>query len=333
MPAVSVVIPLYNKGPHIARAIQSVLNQTEQSFEIIVVDGQSTDEGPKIVKSFKDQRIFFFEQEGSGVSSARNEGICHSQSDFIAFLDADDEWMPDHLETLLRLRKAYPEAGIYATSYIESFSKNEMRKPRFAEIPPKPWEGILPNYFKSCTYGNAPVCTSAACIPKHILIRIGGFQIGFWWGEDTDLWGRIAFNYPIAFSWNGGVILHRDAENRACNKKEPVLRHPFVLSAIKYLKEDMQSEGHAYYVKDAYYVKEFVAKEKMTQALHNMRAGNRKEAQRILGECETEEFKLRKELFRLLCSLPMPVYSEIVKLKNRLVKVLRHYNRGHPKIS
>ena len=74
MPRVSVVIPLYNKDPHIAQTIQSVLNQTEQNFEIIVVDGQSTDEGPKVVKSFKDQRIFFFEQEGSGVSSARNEG-------------------------------------------------------------------------------------------------------------------------------------------------------------------------------------------------------------------------------------------------------------------
>jgi len=59
MISVSIVIPLYNKGPHISRTIQSVLNQTEQNFEIIVVDGQSTDEGPKIVKSFEDPRIFF----------------------------------------------------------------------------------------------------------------------------------------------------------------------------------------------------------------------------------------------------------------------------------
>lgn len=118
MISVSIVIPLYNKGPHISRTIQSVLNQTEQNFEIIVVDGQSTDEGPKIVKSFEDPRIFFFEQVGSGVSSARNEGISHSRSDFVAFLDADDEWMPDHLETLLRLREAYPEAGAYTTAYL-----------------------------------------------------------------------------------------------------------------------------------------------------------------------------------------------------------------------
>jgi len=314
VPAVSVVIPLYNKGPYIARALNSVLAQTFQDFEVIVVDDGSTDDGAEVVRGFDDPRIRLIQQENQGVSAARNRGIEAARAELVAFLDADDEWMTGHLGTIIRLRRNAPEAGIYATSYIESFSKNEMRKPRFAEIPLKPWEGILPNYFKSCTYGDAPVCSSTACIPKHILIRFGGFQTGFWWGEDTDLWGRIAFNYPIAFSWNGGAILHRDAENRACNKKEPILRHPFVLSATKYLEEEVQIEKHTYYIR------EFVAKEKIAQALFNMQAGNSKVARSILKECRTEEFKLRKELFRLLCSLPMPVYSEIVKLKNRLVR-------------
>ena len=314
VPAVSVVIPLYNKGPYIARALTSVLAQTFQDIEVIVVDDGSTDGGAEVVRGFDDPRIRLIQQENRGVSAARNRGIEAARAELVAFLDADDEWTAGHLETIIRLRRNASEAGIYATSYIESFSRKGMKKPRFAAIPPEPWEGLLPDYFRSCTYGDTPVCSSTASIPKHILTKFGGFQEGFWWGEDTDLWGRVAFQYPVAFSWDGGVVLHRDAENRACNKKQPVLKHPFVLSASKYLKEGAQTQKHVYYIK------EFVAKEKMTQALFNMHAGNNKEAQNILKECETEEFKLRKEIYRLLCLLPTPVYSEIIKLKNTLIK-------------
>jgi len=312
VPAVSVVIPLYNKGPHIARALNSVLAQTFQDFEVIVVDDGSTDDGAEVVRGFDDPRIRLIQQENRGVSAARNRGIEAARAELVAFLDADDEWLAGHLETIIRLRRNAPEAGIYATTYIESFSKKGMKKPRFAAIPPEPWEGLLPDYFKSCTYGDAPVCSSTACIPKYILTKLEGFQEGFWWGEDTDLWGRVAFQYPVAFSWDGGVVLHRDAENRACNKKKPVLKHPFVLSATKYLKEGVHTQEHAHYIR------EFVAKEKIAQALFNMHAGNNKEAQNILKECETEEFKLQKEIYRLLCLLPTPIYSEIIKLKNRL---------------
>jgi glycosyltransferase involved in cell wall biosynthesis len=312
LPSVSVVIPLYNKGPYIARALTSVLTQTFQDFEVIVVDDGSTDDGAEVVRGFDDPRIRLIQQENQGVSAARNRGIEAARAELVAFLDADDEWMAGHLETIIRLRRNASEAGLYATSYIESLSKKRMKRPRFAAIPPEPWEGLVPNYFKSCTYGDALVCSSTACIPKHILTKFGGFQEGFWWGEDTDLWGRIAFQYPVAFSWDGGVILHRDAENRACNKKRPVLTHPFVLSATKYLEEEVHVEKHAYYIR------EFVAREKMAQALFNMNAGNSKEARSILDECKTEEFKLRKEIYRLLCSLPTPIYNEIIRLKAAL---------------
>ncbi|MGI6022871.1 MAG: glycosyltransferase family 2 protein, partial [Methanoculleus sp.] len=94
MPEVSVVIPLYNKAPYIARALASVITQTCQGFEVIVIDDGSTDGGAEIVRRLDDTRIRVIRQENRGVSAARNRGIESARTDFIAFLDADDEWMP-----------------------------------------------------------------------------------------------------------------------------------------------------------------------------------------------------------------------------------------------
>ncbi len=309
MPDVSVVIPLYNKGPHIARAIQSVLNQTEQSFEIIVVDGQSTDEGPKIVKSFKDQRIFFFEQKGSGVSSARNEGVCHSRSDFIAFLDADDEWTPDHLKTLLRLRKMYPEAGAYTTAYLVKYPNFRIKLANFHAIPEKPWEGLLPSYFKSAAFGSSPVWTSVVGIPKRILTEMDGFTTEEWMGEDVDLWGRIALKYPIAFSWDGKGIYHTEASNRACNKVEPLAEAVFVCTAKEALAAGkvplaMQKD-----------LQEYIARRQISRAWGNIRAKRPDLARPLLKNCITT--KLLKDKYLALYILALVgayVPSSVYKL-------------------
>jgi len=288
MPKVSVVIPLYNKGPHIARAIQSILNQTEQSSEIIVVDGQSTDEGPKVVKSFKDQRIFFFEQEGSGVSSARNEGICHSQSDFIAFLDADDEWMPDHLETLLRLRETYPEAGAYTTAYLVKYPDSRVKMANFHAIPERSWEGLLPSYFKSAAFGSAPVWTSVVGIPKWVLTEMGGFSTEAWWGEDTDLWGRIALKYPIAFSWDGMGVYHTEASNRACKKIKAVKENIFVTSA----RNALQAREVPPELRED--LLEYVARKQIETADRNLGAGRPDLAKDTLKNCKTRNLWIPK---------------------------------------
>ena len=159
---VSVVIPLFNKGPHIARAINSVLGQTLKDFEIIVMDGNSRDEGPEIVKNYPDPRIHFSVQRGSGVSVARNQGVEQSQSDFITFLDADDEWMPNHLETLFRLKQKFPAAGMYATAYQTCFRSGKRANTPFRAIPEFPCDLLLPNYFESASLGDTPITSSSA---------------------------------------------------------------------------------------------------------------------------------------------------------------------------
>lgn len=252
MPLFSVIIPLYNKEPHIKRTINSVLAQNIQDFEIIVVDDGSTDKSADIVKSFKDQRVQLIQQENAGVSAARNRGIKEAKADLIAFLDADDEWTPSFLETTLRLRMKYPQAGAYATSYME-YSKHKYIRYKFKAIPLAPWEGLIENYFESLVKGHPPFCTSSICIPKSIISEIGGFPEGIWFGEDSDTWARIALKHTIAFSWEIGVIYYLDSVNMATKKKKPVKELPFIQIAEELMKNRRIPENEKYvkkYIKD-----------------------------------------------------------------------------------
>lgn len=315
-PLISVVIPLYNKGPYIARALNSVLAQTVQDFEIIVVDGRSNDDGPLIVKSSQEKRIILLEQKGWGVSSARNQGIYHSQSDFIAFLDADDEWMNDHLETLLRLRIKYPDAGAYSTAYIIANTRLKMKKPNFKDIPKKPWEGLLSNFFKSAAFSFSPVLTSAVGIPRKILVEFGGFNENYWLGEDIDLWARIALKYPIAFSWGGMVIYHKGAENRACERIEPLEDEIFCINARKALESrEVPPEVEGFF-------KELIAKKQIQTACRNIHAGRPDLAKDVIKNCKTRYFRSEKFFTILWIYLPYPFFKICRAIKIRIKRVL-----------
>ncbi|OQX54719.1 MAG: hypothetical protein B5M53_05570 [Candidatus Cloacimonas sp. 4484_209] len=117
-PTVSVIIPTYNRAHLIRRAIQSVLNQTYQDFEIIIVDDGSTDDTEEVVKSFKNERIRYIRQEkNEGAAAARNTGIKMAKGEYIAFQDSDDEWLPEKLEKQMKiLENASPDLGVVYTS-------------------------------------------------------------------------------------------------------------------------------------------------------------------------------------------------------------------------
>lgn len=240
--SVSVVIPLYNKVEFVERALQSVFDQTLQPIEIVIVDDGSSDGGAELVERIDDAGIRLIRQANAGVSAARNRGIETAKGELIAFLDADDEWMPDFLETIVRLHSNYPTAGAYATAYTIIEADGSAIAPLLVNIPPAPWEGLLDNYFrssmpidrrliskiKSCKefHFGEPVWSSAVAVKKSVFKETGGFAVGEPQGEDLDMWGRIAIKYPIAYSNKICSVYHNEVSPfRKVVKELPFVRY------------------------------------------------------------------------------------------------------------
>ena len=310
IPKVSVVIPLYNKGPHIARAVSSVLAQTAPEFEIIIVDGNSTDEGPEIVKNFHDPRIHFFVQTGSGVSAARNQAVEKSRSDFIAFLDADDEWTPDFLEIIMRLKNKFPDAGLYSTGYQIYLKSGKLVFTDNQAIPKSPFEGVLPNYFESAAFGkDDPFVTSVVAISKEVFFKTGGFPVNEPRGEDLELFAQVSLKYPIVYSSAIGGIYHTDASNRACESYHSIEEEPFVKNGKKAIEEGIVPQ------KMLPCFKEYIARKEIDTAVTNIYAGDYDLARKILARVETRHFVLKKCIWMTITRIPKPIFTRIRKYK------------------
>jgi glycosyltransferase involved in cell wall biosynthesis len=212
-PAVSVVIALYNKANHIERAVRSVLAQSCPQFELIVVDDGSTDGGSVRVSTIKDSRLRLIRQQNGGVSAARNRGIKEASHEWVAFLDADDEWLPSFLELMMDLHRAFPDCGLLASTFVlsreEGLEDIQQRQLRY----PSGWVGKLDNYYYDLL--NPLFCSSCVVVKKELLMRIGGFPVYLNKGEDTNTWLRLYQETEFAFVNMVGAIYHLEAENRS----------------------------------------------------------------------------------------------------------------------
>ena len=207
-PSISVVIPLYNKRQYIERTLRSVAGQSFDDFEIIVVNDGSSDGGDKLVGNFPDDRIRLVTQENGGVSLARNRGISEAQADYVAFLDADDEWKPRYLETVWRLKKEFPAGRIFATSYEIRYVDGKKFVPQIQFAGARQVD--LSTYIDHCTRHSLMICSSAIMCHKPLLEMVGMFPVGQKRGEDLDTWFRlllegplIYFNEPLSVYWYG----------------------------------------------------------------------------------------------------------------------------------
>lgn len=188
----SIIIPCYNAEKYIAETIQSVLDQTYQKWELIIIDDGSTDSSSKIVTNYlNDNRISFHYQKNSGVSSARNNGFTKACGKYITFLDADDVWHKDNLEEKVNYLKNNPVDVVY--SRYDTINEKSQSTSKFKNKASCPvLKDIL---LQKGNYSTAP---SGLVIKSEILHKIGGFDTNLSNNADQDLWIRIlANNYKI----------------------------------------------------------------------------------------------------------------------------------------
>lgn len=203
---ISVVIPLYNKEQSIASTLQTILNQTYQDFEIVIVNDGSTDHSVEKVKRILDPHIRLIHQSNAGVSAARNRGIEEAKGEYIAFLDADDEWKSDYLKTQYKLTQKYPECSVFACNYEFKDIQRKVTPTIIRKLPFKGEDGILTNYFEVACCSHPPLWTSAVMVKKSAMQLVGGFPIGIKSGEDLLTWARLAVKYKIAYSRKSNAI-------------------------------------------------------------------------------------------------------------------------------
>ena len=196
---VSVVIPLYNKEGDVLRAVTSVLRQTEIRFELLVIDDGSTDRSVETIQSLRDSRLVVVQQPNAGVAAARNKGIALASTDLIAFLDADDEWHSTFLETALGLVARFPQADVFATSYLIANHIGKKRSATISGLQAGFQSGLLDDFFLLSATSDPPICSSAVVVRKAALHRIGLFPLGVAAGEDLLTWARLAAGGEIAF--------------------------------------------------------------------------------------------------------------------------------------
>ncbi len=197
---ISVVIPLYNKEHQIAETLRSVLEQTFQDFEVVIVDDGSTDKSAEEALKIRDPRIRLVRQENAGVSAARNRGVEEARFDLVAFLDADDRWKPEYLQTQYDLSRKYPQCGAFACNYEFVYADGSIHPTVIRKLAFEGQDGILDNYFEVASCSHPPLWTSAVMVRKEALLRIGSFPVGIRSGEDLLTWAKLARSCKIAYS-------------------------------------------------------------------------------------------------------------------------------------
>jgi glycosyltransferase involved in cell wall biosynthesis len=218
----SVIIPLYNKAPFIMRAIDSVLNQTFQDFEIIVVNDGSTDGGESLVEGYKSKSIKLISQKNQGVSAARNTGIKEAKFPYIAFLDADDYWHPDYLFWMTSVLDKYPEAGMLGSSYSNEELPGKILNPTILEID---------DYFKRAVH-NTLFTSSSTVIRSDFFDKNQGFKSHLTRGEDIDVWLR-AFDWFQKAYYVKAPLMHYDLEASDSLKLSPDLQQTIFAEMFK----------------------------------------------------------------------------------------------------
>ena len=178
-PLISVMMPTYNNAKYIKQAIESIYAQNYDNIEIIVVDDGSTDNTKEIVQQYKDIKYFYIEHKG--IPFARNTALEKSTGEYIAFLDSDDYWLPNKLNTQIQYFKDHPDCEIVFTKYENFFENEDVKKNKIA-------------IFEKTSEKNNNSCLETSVVKKRVFDKCGKYNESLEFGEDTEYEYRISKN-------------------------------------------------------------------------------------------------------------------------------------------
>jgi glycosyltransferase involved in cell wall biosynthesis len=238
-PLVSIIIPTHNRAKTLFRAIESCLIQTYSELEVLVIDDGSSDETAYVVKSFKDKRVrYFLNKDNSGLAAVRNIGLRKAAGEFVAFLDDDDEWLPEKISKQLKVfRDLEGNVGLICTNGYSEYEKNYFIK----EDKPS---GIIYDHRRDHFFPLTVLIPppSSWMIPRAVIDEIGYFDekmLNHW--DDGDYLFKLASKYPVYFINENLVIWHALAKHvNMISKNLIISKELFLKKHYDLMKKDRE---------------------------------------------------------------------------------------------
>lgn len=297
MPYFSIVIPVFNKEKFVEKTLKSVLVQTFTDFEIIMVNDGSTDESEAKILEFNDVRIQYYSKKNEGVAVARNFGIEKSISDYICFLDADDLWKPNFLETMHHFTSNLPEQKVFASA-IEIETKNKCIKAKYSI--PKKSDFEIVDFFQA-SQKECVLWTSSVCIHKSVFEKVGTFDTKIKHGEDTELWIRIGLQFPVVFI--DKILARYVYDSESVSRNSNYYFEPYTFE--KYSLEEKENVA----------LKKYMDLNRFSAVIKSKLTGDSETSQKIYSEIDLKNLSSKK---RILLQLPPIVLKLLIGLQQLL---------------
>ena len=314
---ISAIIPAYNSAKFIRAAISSILAQTHQIDEIIVVDDGSTDDTEQVVKDISNA-IIYHKQANQGPSAARNKGIELASGDWIAFLDADDQWATKKIAKQLETLQTYPETHLVAGDMTEIdnddqvitqsvLAKHKMLE-SFQHLAGKP----LPNALAALVKKNF-IPTGTVLVKRQTLFEAGMFNAEIRFGEDLELWAKIASFHPIS-CLPDILMLRRQHGNNATQANERMLIDlTKVMESIRrFASPQLSAQGVC--------PDNLVAETYWTLGYWYFTSGNNTRAKQAFSKSLSHNMKVGTLLYLVSCNLPTPLIQALRFTKQKYAK-------------
>jgi glycosyltransferase involved in cell wall biosynthesis len=299
---VTAVVPLFDKAAHVAAALKSIAGQTRRPHGIIVVDDGSTDGGDGIVERLALPGLRLIRQANAGPGAARNAGIAAAETPFVAFLDADDIWLPHHVERLARLEAQFSGMALYANRIAPLGAPGAD-----AQVP----DARLEDYAAAWLDGLI-VSTIGAMVDRRKAQDVGGFSTAAHRGEDLALWLKLTRGRPMAMGGCVGALYRQEASDLT---RRPVEEPDAAMRWIDaYLAQDPAADAAGRQA-----LRDYRARLALLHAAEWIRFGGREKARRFIAMAEgSVRNEGRKRSLALMAGPLWPFRRAIIALRRRL---------------